>query len=314
MTWPPQLPPGAETESITSTVTPATPTPTPTPTPLPIVTIQTARTNHDAEEMASRIERLQKSRGVVEGSTRERLYRKLVEEGFLTGVAKLKEEVGREVPGTGRGEVVGTGNIGPMGKEVVYDAKRRSVEVGKEKEKEKEKEKGFGGVRVACNAERALQLRAVHRHDEPIQGTADREANYLCDGGRRFKEIAMYNKQCGEGISNLGQAQLGGSHYQQHFKVDGLPTGHRAGSARALASPVEHTSSPVDLADSAGLNSHKWASFLFPSGDNNPPTQKQSTPTPTPLSESQQSSTFSNANQAIVSSSQQPGMTIPLPQ
>ncbi|KAF8429801.1 hypothetical protein EV426DRAFT_703588 [Tirmania nivea] len=94
---PPSSPARTETESTTSTHTP-----TPPPPPPPAVTIQAPRASYDAEEMASRIERLQKSRGGVEGNTRERLYKKLVEEGLITKRETVEEDVGREF---GKGNV-----------------------------------------------------------------------------------------------------------------------------------------------------------------------------------------------------------------
>ncbi|KAF8434475.1 hypothetical protein BGX38DRAFT_1219582 [Terfezia claveryi] len=268
MTWPtpllpsPPPPTTAATESITSTST-ATHTP---PIPPPIVTIQTARRNHDAEEMASRIERLQESRGGVEGSTRERLYRKLVEEGFITRVANAKEKVGREVkkePRMGGGEEVGIGGMGPM---VADNVKRGSEEVGVENGK------GLDNMRIARNAERALRPGAVNLQYDPIQqGTKEREEINLSGGGGVLKGIPTHSRQREEGsISKFGEAQLG-SHDQQHCQVDTPPAGHRAGSARVLVSPVTQVHS-----------------------------------TSTSLSASQHSSKSSTANRVTVSSTQQP--------
>lgn len=320
MTWPaplvPSHPPRAEEGSNASIATPNS-------TPWATVTIQASRASNDAEGMASRIERLQKSRGGVKGNTRERLYRKLVEEGLITARGKVKEQVERGVK-----ELEARGNEG-MGSGQEGNEGGNAVNKGLE-EMEREKEKSFGGVGVARNA-RENQPRGVDLQKKEFQGKAKGEAIGLCgSGGEELnKRILMPQKQCDseEGILKLDEPQLD-SYDQQQFKVYSPLASHNTEPVRALVSLVEHTNSPFDLAGPADLNSDKWASCLGERGlltsqsssrspwgittNNNPITTQQSTATP--LSASQQkSSIFSNANRVIVSSVQQPGMTISPP-
>jgi len=231
-----------------------------------------------------------------------------VEEGFIIGREKGKEGVGKEVkkkPGPRGGEM----DMGEEGKEMADCEGQESGEMG---------EKGLVGVEVACNAGRVPQ---PSLQGEPAQGKSEGKGIDIVGGdGGLSKGISMPNKKREEEILKLGEAQLG-SQDGQKFNVDSPLAGYRAESAGALVSPVKHTNSPLDLADSAVLNSQTlpplwthshslWEITTHSSNLSPPITIQLQSPTPIPLPRSQQSSAFRTANKIIVGSAQQPGMTI----